>query len=563
MKVCVARRGAPSRRYGIELAAVFLMSFLALFVGMPLDPNIFDEGIVLTAAMRVAIAGQIPHRDFYYNYGPAQFTIVGGLFKVFGESILVERLYDLVLRALLATVVYAIVSRYCSRLISVCASLLTVLWLYALYHETVGSAVIPVSLFNLATIALILPLFQREVTVRRLLLVGALTGGSTLFRYDTGIAFVGIAACLVALATFLRIKTNRLRTIGLTLAPCLLGFAAVVLPVVIFYFALVPYHAFVRDILVYPTKFYYRARNLPFPAITWARMDNLEVYLLMVAIGFSLWGAAGCYLRARRRSGQGFLSRSDEQTWCGFFAAFGLLALIMYCKGFVRISTSQLYLAIVASLPILAGLFQRRFMFSRPGRISIVVLACLSISSVLAGSFREMLHTHWADSSLPGTLVASIRRATPAVRNKWCDAVTPLTGYLCFLPDDDHIQTIEFITSHTTPDQRLFVGLPRHDRIFANDNLIYYATQRLPATKWSQFDPFLVNSDRIQAQIVSELEATAPPYVVMDSEYEDVHEPNDSSKSSGVTLLDDYIRSKYRFLQAFGEMSVWERRPRV
>jgi hypothetical protein len=38
-------------------------------------------------------------------------------------------------------------------------------------------------------------------------------------------------------------------------------------------------------------------------------------------------------------------------------------------------------------------------------------------------------------------------------------------------------------------------------------------------------------------------------------------EPNDSAKSSGVTLLDDYIYNKYQPSETFGTMSIWQRRP--
>jgi hypothetical protein len=57
---------------------IFLLAYLILFFGMSLRPNVYDEGIVLTASMRVA-AGQLPHRDFYAIYGPAQFYILAGL----------------------------------------------------------------------------------------------------------------------------------------------------------------------------------------------------------------------------------------------------------------------------------------------------------------------------------------------------------------------------------------------------------------------------------------------------------------------------------------------------
>jgi hypothetical protein len=47
---------------------------------------------------------------------------------------------------------------------------------------------------------------------------------------------------------------------------------------------------------------------------------------------------------------------------------------------------------------------------------------------------------------------------------------------------------------------------------------------------------------------------------VLDSEFELSREPNDSSKSSGVMLLDRYIHDKYQPSETFGTMSVWQRR---
>jgi hypothetical protein len=51
--------------------------------------------------MRVA-DGEIPHRDFYADYGPAQFYVLAGLFKLFAPSILGECLWDTLVRVLTA-----------------------------------------------------------------------------------------------------------------------------------------------------------------------------------------------------------------------------------------------------------------------------------------------------------------------------------------------------------------------------------------------------------------------------------------------------------------------------
>jgi hypothetical protein len=54
----------------IMLLLVIATAFLML--AFKLDINIYDEGIIVAGAMRVA-HGEIPHRDFYTIYGPANF----------------------------------------------------------------------------------------------------------------------------------------------------------------------------------------------------------------------------------------------------------------------------------------------------------------------------------------------------------------------------------------------------------------------------------------------------------------------------------------------------------
>jgi hypothetical protein len=105
------------------------------------------------------------------------------------------------------------------------------------------------------------------------------------------------------------------------------------------------------------------------------------------------------------------------------------------------------------------------------------------------------------------------------------------------------------------------VGLRRHDIVYADDCALYFYADRLPATRWSHFDPDLQNRADIQAQMISELEVAKPPYIVLDSEFNNNDEPNDSTKSSGVVLLDNYIQKNYRQSQTFGNLSIWQRTP--
>jgi len=546
-----------SRENPIQFALIFLLSYLILFLGMSRRPFEYDEGLVLTAAMRVA-AGQVPHRDFYANYGPAQFYILAGLFKLFGESILVERLFDLFIKALLVTSVYAIASSYCRRSVAALTSVVTVLWLFGL-NVLAGNAQIPVSLLNVIGSALILPVFLRSVSTRRMFAAGTVAGVAALFRYDTGVALLGIQVCTIAIAIYFRDPSSRLRAFASTLWPYLIAFAVVTLPPALYYLSVAPLHAFVHDIILYPSKYYHRGRDLPFPGIALKGLENFEIYLPIAAAVISLYVAVAPRLGARGNKAFSVQRISGEQQWHGFLVTFGLLAVVMYLKGFVRVSLAHMYLSIVPSLLLIAVLFQHRLTFPRLGRIPIMCLVWLSVLAATWSALHETKSLYLLHVFVPESILPSSRQAPTEIQTAWCRITNPLTRGFCFLPGDDRIQTIEFIDSHTRPDQKLYVGVTKHDRIYANDNVIYFGTQRLPATRWSHFDPFLQNSYEIQTEMVHELEVNAPPYIVLDSEFDLVREPNDSSKSTGVILLDEYLQTKYQHIETFGAMSIWQR----
>jgi hypothetical protein len=536
----------------VNLVIVFLVSYLLLFSGMTRRPGMYDEGIVLTGAMRV-VAGQVPHQDFYFIYGPAEIYILAGLFKVLGPSLLLERLFDLLIKALLVTSVYAIVSSYCRRSIAVYVSLVTLLWLFGL--SEFGLAITPVSLLNLVGSALLLPVFAGRVSTRRMLAAGAVSGAASLFRYDTGIALLGIHFCVIAIAVYLRSDgmANRLRTFVSTFSPYVLGFALLTVPPALYYFSVASPAPLFHDIILFPSKYYPRGRGLPFPPLSLKGLENLGIYLPLAIAGISI-----CALIERRleadHNAPSNMENAARRDWVGFLITFGLLLGVMYLKGLVRVALVQMYLALIPSLLLIAVLFEHRSAFSRPMRIAIGLLLWLSLVPATWSALHEVRLEQLQRSSLV-SLIGSVPAGTVA----WCNNTNPLTEGYCFLPEADRIHAIEFIRTHTQRGQTLYVGVSHHDRIVANDNVVYFATQRLPATHWSHFDPDLQNRNDIQTQMIHELERSKPPYIVLDSEFDLVREPNDSAKSSGVTLLDDYIHNNYQPSDTFGTMAIWRR----
>jgi hypothetical protein len=556
-KPSIASPSRTLRETLIVPAIILLSTCLFLFVGMSLRPSVYDEGLILTGAMRVA-AGQLPYRDFYAYYGPVQFYMFAGAFKLFGQSLLVERLICLVIEGLLVTSVYIFLSDYCRRSIAVSTSLLTAIWLFGI-SATGGSPLIPTLLLNIVGCGLVLPVFTGAVSKRRMLAAGAVAGLGFLVRYDTGLALLGVQAIVIVLAVFLRTQRDRLRTIAAIVWPSLLGFAVVTAPPAVYYLSIAPFHALLYDNVLYPSKYYRAARGLPFPGISLKTLENVAIYLPIGAVLVSLYVAKAVGLRSRARDAFREPSIQANLGWCGFLLTFSILASVMYFKGIVRISVPQVFLAIIPSLLLVAILIQKRQLLSRSLRITVGVLAWGLIITAGWASLHMIKGLYNNHSSVPEHLIASLRGTLPAVQSAWCKSATPLTVGLCFSSDDDRIRTVEYIDNHTTPDQTLFVGLPQHQVISINDNLVYFASQRLPATRWSDFNPDLQNRYDIQVEMVKELVASAPPYIVEDSEFALLNEPNDSSKSSGVTLLDDFINNNYHSVQVYGDMAIWQR----
>ncbi len=134
-----------------------------------------------------------------------------------------------------------------------------------------------------------------------------------------------------------------------------------------------------------------------------------------------------------------------------------------------------------------------------------------------------------------------------------------LTQKMEFL-DLDRAHAVTYVRTHAAPGDRLYVGTTRHDRIFVNDVSAYFITGHQPATKWQQFDPGVQTRAYVQAAMVKDLQASKPGYVWLDSGWDEHVEPNESTLSSGVFLLDRYLHWAYEPVEQFGSIVILRRR---
>ena len=561
MKSALDQRAKTRNEVVVGAILLFLVSVVLLFLGMHRYPDVYDEGLLLTGAMRVA-AGQIPHRDFYAIYGPADFFVPAMFFKIFGQSLLVDRLLNLFVEGLTVATTFALASFYCRRSIAIGTAIVALLWLDGL-NTYICSAVFPVALLNLASCALLLPLFSHTITKKRLLAAGLLAGLSTLYRYDTGAAILGIQICVLAIASFIQSNSSKRKVQRFLsfLWPYLSGFALLTVPALIYFLSVSPFHPLLLDVVLLQSRNYQRGRSLPFPGLHLKTLDVLAVYLPILVITLCVYVLRVRGLKPAPIDPEDSASSSEEMEWRGLLLTFSLLAFVMFFKGYVRVGTLPMFTSLLPSMVLTGILFEHRRELPRAGRVLLNFICCFFVFTAFCSIARSTIHI-LKEGSIPGRIIRSLAggdRADRSGDNVWCKLSSPLMRGFCFSTDQGRRLAIEFIDAHTDPNQRLFVGTTRHDKIYINDNLFYFAAQRLPATMWSHFDPGLQNSEGTQLAMIQELEETGPPYIVLDSEFDTVTEPNDSAKSSGVHLLDDFIHSRYHLVQTFDEMSVWQR----
>ncbi len=126
------RRIAPERAIGAEAdmqpllfpekeaterwigLGVFAATFLYLYLfrrTTSIDP---DEGIILQGAERI-LHGQVLYRDFFSFFTPGSYYLLAGLFRVFGDSILVARDALALYGGLFSVFTYLLARRVCSR----------------------------------------------------------------------------------------------------------------------------------------------------------------------------------------------------------------------------------------------------------------------------------------------------------------------------------------------------------------------------------------------------------------------------------------------------------------
>ncbi|PIE23228.1 MAG: hypothetical protein CSA62_08435 [Planctomycetota bacterium] len=480
--------------------------------------NTYDEGMILTGAQRI-LNGDIPHRDFWTIYPFGQYLTLAFLFKVFGASILTERVYDLAIKSLLSTVIYGV-----GRNVGLSRKLALSAWGVALIY--IGDTELPGYPVYAAILLIFISVYcfsryLNDPRRRYLFIAGIAVAVSSFYRHDlagmTAIAMIGTLALKMALEKKLDLKSMLLLIGGILLAG---------LPVLIYLDRAVGLSPIVDQLLVSPMETFPKYRYLPYP--THLAYKSLPFYINPIVL------LSGLVVALATLAQQGNRGRMN----------YGLLLLSLIGILFlnqVRIRSDPDHLLPAALLTASVG----------------AILLHLFIEAARRSPRR--IASGWVAPLIFGPIILPL--ASPIVRKYHSlggdyfslPKPSPRSGYAYIGNDLKNLAT--YIMNHTDRNDPIYVGACNHDRFIVNDPIVYFLTNRAPATRYHDLQPGVATTLEVQQEIAQEITEAAPELIVLTSRY--WIEPNDTRIDLGVDHLDQTILNRYVFKKKFGHYQVW------
>jgi hypothetical protein len=484
-------------------AAAALFSALTMLNGI--QPN--DEGLMLVAADRIA-HGQVPYSDFWWFYPPGQPYLLAGLWKLFGPSLLTWRIVRVLANAAVVLLAYLLARRQAPRGLALAAAAIAC---GAMAFPS-GPHPFPIVL-ALALGALLL--------IERPGWAGFVCGIAAFWRIE----FAGYLAIGIVIA-YLIDGRRPWRFVGTTVATALVLYAPVVLSAGI---------GKSWDLLVkYPATDFSDYQSLPFPFryhgilntssiggfFTDSSEEILHFYLPLVLVV----GLLASFAAFRRR---------PEFIATAIFAV-GCTHYLITRPDIFHVQPLVVLVAILGAWA-LGGRWA-----VRGGRVFAAVVA---FALVYAGANGlERFVRGLTDDNVPLNLPVA-------------DGVRVAKG-----TDVPLERAVRYVDSRVPAGKPIYVMTARADLVTSGNPLFYVLADRPNPTRYDIAAPGVVTSAPVQREIIGDLRRTRPLVMRWVDPVTEVREPNKAGRSSGVVLLDDYLKANYAQTARFGNYVMLEPR---
>jgi hypothetical protein len=327
--------------------------------------------------------------------------------------------------------------------------------------------------------------------------------------------------------------------------PFALGLATVLVVPGAYFISRIGLGELLRDLFIWPYELTKHFRGLPYPRpwdpfgrfiageYRWPQLlvgsgATLAFYLPALVYLATAWDL----VRRLRHDG------SEPRAWSRLsLLLFGLLAFIQVVH---RSDLLHLFPTFCVAVILLPSAAKPWIGASHPWRDGRTWLAGFALLLLLAPP--AVVFTYATVPSLGG--------APPEARS--------IRGARGIRPPPDQLAALDYVQRMTGPEEAVFVGNARHDRVLWNDIMFYFLARRPIPTRYHHFDPGLTTTVRVQREIIEELRRNDVRYVVLFSGAELGPEPNRSAEA-GSSLLDEYIRAHYRPVYHSGNYEVLRR----
>ncbi|MEM3000939.1 MAG: hypothetical protein QXP41_01930 [Candidatus Nitrosocaldus sp.] len=483
-----------------------------------LPPGVYDEGIILVGAERI-LKGEIPHRDFFSLYFPGQIYTLAGIFRLFGTSILTERIYDIIIKASLSFTIFLITRFLSSNLMALIGWAMSLLWITI--SSFPGYAVYPSLLFAYLGIYFIL-VYIKQGGLSFVILSAIIIVLATLFRQDIG-GFAGISITILLILK----KLNDKEKGWLPLVYYIVGGITGILTIVLYFYLNSAIKPMFNDLIVYPLTEFTKYRNLPYPPPS---LSSLPFYTFPATLFSGLLVSVF------------FMKRKIQPIITyGIFliSLFGIL-----CLNQVRIRSDLIHLLPIALTSIL---------------LSPILIHNLPIKPFSGNKLRMII---WMSFFILSgiTLYKPVVIKFPSLPWDYTIKVTnPDIQRAKYLKLSESLRdAVVYIMRNTPEEEYIYVGVKNHDRLVINHPIIYFIAERNCPARFHGFDPNL--TETIQNDVVTNLKEKAVRLIVLTPEAP-WEEPSLNKTDEEIDIIDNYIANNFELKERFGLYEIWVKTP--
>lgn len=553
--------------------------------------NHYDEGILVFTSENLML-GKVPYKDFYISYPPGFHMFLALVFKIFGSTLLNEKVAVLLVHT--ATVAFSVFY------VSMAG--------YLFYGIAVGIIFLSISTgIHLGTVLLVvvsqilLTAFFKTEKLRFLFLNGFFLGLACFFRIDYGFYAILSTTLTLLIYNFYHIQKKQpivrsLVIISSKIKYFFVGICTGLTPL----FITAVWAGFIPTIidLILLPRINSINRKLPFPNIVngfiqyiihisttsfqqyFASVVSMWPYYFPLII--SLIGLIFIY-RDRNKISKNlsyyFSSLSifisiifnypymlyradvDHTIPINMLAFIGFPFVLHMAKNQIKNKLNVVFILLVI-LFIIFGLWDRKYVDTLVSFTPFILIGGILAFFIRGRLFRKNDFTllFIIIIFILNLLMFDRLKIYPQQKSKFTKSDLAKSGHI-MVPDSErqYIELVKFLQKNIKPREPILSTVLFHDKFFVNDTLLYFLSDTSSVTRYWQYDPGIQSSKDIQEYMVQELILGKPRYIVVWISGSYTNEPNLSSRSSGVHIVDEYIKSNYTATKQFGDYIILEK----